>query len=89
MEVHPDGLQSAGSDPQLQTKYSGPVQYIYIYIYIQSITSTSQVELNYQFLLQLYASFGACGIPPMMMFKETEVVYTSILGKVELNIEGW
>ena len=30
-----------------------------------------QVEANYRILMDIYASFSACGIPPLMMWKDS------------------
>ena len=47
----------------------------------------TQVEQNYHFLLQLYASFAVIGIPPVSMFKELHV--PCIRHAIEIVLQAW
>ena len=68
-DVHPDGLQSAGfgHHSELSTDIiSGDVS-----THLRDrVFGACQVELNFDFLIHLYASFGGIGLPPVTTWKD-------------------
>ena len=65
-DVHPDGLQSAGSATTQNLAFHGDVS---VCLSARAL-SAYQVELNFDFLIHLYASFGGIGLPPVNVWKD-------------------
>ena len=73
-DVGPDGLQSKGSATRQHI-----IHVTYPRVSAQSASHLNKVELNWRFLMAVYASFGAVGLPPGSFWKDSALQHMMLL----------